>query len=76
MLAGIHLATAQRIALGHWRQHFAIAVVVGVVQILAVEFEEAVEGEDGAGGAEARPVALAGLGQFHRDLVQFGGLHL
>ncbi len=73
MLGGGDLAARQRIAFRHRREHAAFVFLGGIVGVLAIQLEEAVEGDDGAGGAESGAMAV---GDFDRDLVEFGGLHL
>src|SRR6185437_15127872 len=64
-----------RLALGHRRQAAACALLlVGVVAILVVELEEAVELDDRAGGAQHDP-PIAG-GDIDRDLIEDRRFHL
>ena len=53
-----HLAALQRVALRHRRQHAAVVLLGRIVGVLAVQLQEAVEGDDRAGGAQRGPLAV------------------
>ena len=76
VLARHHLAALRGIALAHRGQR--LVLVIGrearVVDILAVELQVAVEGDDLAGGAQPR--LAGGIVEVHRRLVHLGRLHL
>ena len=82
MLLGLDRPARQRIALAHRRQHAAVVlrlatrlgILAPVVAALGIEPEEAVEGDDRAGGTQ--PCGSARLGDLHAHLVEFGRLHL
>ena len=88
VLVGRDLAALHRILLAHRRKGAGVLLLAGlaaghepgapiglaVVQILAVELEEAVEGDHRAGGAQ--PDAARRVGEVHRGLVQLRRLHL
>ena len=74
VLVGVGALAGDRVTLVHGGQHAAFVggAFWSVVNIFAVELEKAVEGDDGAVGAQPGAVG----GDIDRDLVELGGLHL
>ena len=76
VLRGVDLAAAQCVLLGHRRQHAILVILRRVVLVFAIELQEPVEDQRGAGGAQPRAVRARGVGDLHRHLIELRRLHL
>lgn len=75
MLFRVDVTAGKIIALVHGRQAAFLLVVLGrVVAVFLIDLQEAVEHDDGAGGAQHHVLGRAG--DVDRHLIQHGAFHL